>query len=158
MAKQAAKLCLLGATDADLADFFEVSVRTIERWQSQHAEFCRAVKVAKEEANDRVERSLYQKAVGFQREAVKIFMPAGSEEPVYAPYIENVHPDTAAAIFWLKNRRKDEWRDKQDVDHNHKVTISEEFEAFIRRLNAPQTAPRRLEAQTIDADFDQAHD
>ena len=78
MAKQAAKLCLLGATDADLADFFEVSVRTIERWQSQHAEFCRAVKVAKEEANDRVERSLYQKAVGFQREAVKIFMPAGS--------------------------------------------------------------------------------
>lgn len=62
-------------------------------------------------ADDRVERSLYQRAVGYQADAVKIFMPAGAAEPVYAPYRENVQPDTTAAIFWLKNRRKEQWRD-----------------------------------------------
>jgi len=111
--KQAKKLCELGATDEDLADFFEVSVRTIYRWQTQHKEFCQALKAGKAEADDRVERSLYHKAVGYRHEAVKIFMPANALEPVYAPYTEQVAPDTTAAIFWLKNRRPAEWRDRQ---------------------------------------------
>lgn len=112
LAKQAAKLCELGATDDDLADFFEVNVRTISRWKIEHAEFCQALKVGKSVADDRVERALYQKAVGYEQEAVKIFMPAGSKSPVFAKYREKLAPDTTAAIFWLKNRRKEEWRDK----------------------------------------------
>jgi hypothetical protein len=48
---------------------------------------------------------------------VKIFMPAGAKQPVYAPYREHVPPDTAAASLWLRNRRKDEWRDKQSHQH-----------------------------------------
>jgi hypothetical protein len=43
---------------------------------------------------------------------VKIFMPAGAAEPVYAPYREQLPPDPSSAIFWLKNRRPEEWRDK----------------------------------------------
>ena len=38
-------------------------------------------------------------------------MPAGARSPVYAPYVEHVPPDTTAAIFWLKNRRREESRD-----------------------------------------------
>lgn len=110
---QVKKLCELGATDEDLADFFEVSVRTIYRWQTQHIEFCQALKAGKSEADDRVERSLYHKAVGYKHEAVKIFMPANALKPVYAPYVEQIAPDTTAAIFWLKNRRPAEWRDRQ---------------------------------------------
>jgi hypothetical protein len=113
-AEQAEKLCKLGATDAELADFFGVSDRTIYRWQTQHEEFRQALKAGKDAADERVERSLYQKAVGYTHDAVKIFMPAGREEPVYAPYREHVPPDTTAAIFWLKNRRSAEWRDKHE--------------------------------------------
>jgi hypothetical protein len=116
-AKQAEKLCLLGATDQELADFFEVDVRTIYRWKHDHDGFCQAIKGGKEIADERVERSLYQRAVGYEQDEVKIFMPANAAEPVYAPFRAKIAPDTTAQIFWLKNRRKNEWRDKQEVDH-----------------------------------------
>jgi hypothetical protein len=61
----------------------------------------------------RVERSLYERANGYNYEAVKIFMPANREKPVYAKYIEHIPPDTTAAIFWLKNRDPQHWRDSQ---------------------------------------------
>lgn len=113
-AKQATKLCELGATDQELADFFEVDVRTIYRWKHDHDDFCQALKAGKDVADERVERSLYQRAIGYEQDEVKIFMPGGAPEPVYAPFRAKIAPDVTAAIFWLKNRRKDEWRDKQD--------------------------------------------
>ena len=121
--EQAAKLCMLGATDTDLADFFKVSCRTIERWRVEHDGFCRSIKDAKQIADSRVERSLYQRAVGYQADAVKIFMPAGAVEPVYAEYRENVQPDVTAAIFWLKNRKKAEWQDKSQQEQSGTVRI-----------------------------------
>ena len=113
---QAKKLCELGATDVDLADFFQVDVRTIYRWKHDHDEFCQALKAGKDIADDRVERSLYQRAVGYTFDSAKIFNANG--EPLIVPYREHVAPDTTACIFWLKNRRKEHWRDKQE----HEVT------------------------------------
>ena len=117
-AGQAAKLAALGATDIEVADFFDVDVRTIYRWKHDHEEFCQALNVGKAKADERVINSLYQKAVGYEQDAVKIFMPANAEEPVYAPYREKIAPDTTAAIFWLKNRKPADWRDKSEVDQN----------------------------------------
>jgi len=114
----AKKLAKLGATDEEIADFFNISTRTLYRWKNTHEEFCQALKAGKEEADNRVERSLYQRAIGYERDAVKIFMPAGKDDPVYAPYKEAVTADTTAAIFWLKNRRSDEWRDKNETTMN----------------------------------------
>jgi len=117
-AEQARKLCLLGATDQEIADFFDVEVRTIHRWKAAHDTFCHSLKAGKEQADDRVERSLFQKAVGYEQDDVKIFMPGGAEAPVYAPYRAKIAPDTTAAIFWLKNRRPESWRDKASIDHS----------------------------------------
>lgn len=114
---QAMKLCQLGATDQEIADFFEVDVRTVYRWKADSDEFCQALKAGKEIADERVERSLFQKAIGYEQDEVKIFMPANAPEPVYAPYRAKVAPDTTAAIFWLKNRRPDLWRDKNQTEH-----------------------------------------
>jgi hypothetical protein len=124
-AAQAVKLCEFGATDQELADFFEVDVRTIYRWKHDHAEFCQALKAGKDVADERVERSLYQKAIGYEQDEVKIFMPSGAEEPVYAPFRAKVAPDTTAAIFWLKNRRSAAWRDKTEVEHNVSKDLAE---------------------------------
>lgn len=120
--EQAAKLCLLGATDQEIADFFEVDVRTIYRWKHDHDEFCHALKTAKAEADERVERSLYQRAIGYEQDEVKIFMPASAENPVYAPYRAKVAPDVTAAIFWLKNRRSEAWRDVKHIDGKQETT------------------------------------
>lgn len=113
-AGQAEKLCQLGATDQELADFFDIDARTIYRWKHDYPEFCQSLKAGKELADERVERSLYQRAIGYEQEEVKIFMPAGADDPVYAPFRAKVAPDVTAAIFWLKNRRGKDWRDKTE--------------------------------------------
>jgi hypothetical protein len=113
---QARKLCALGHTDLEIAEFFDVSLRTFAYWKARNPELLHALKAGKEFANQRVERSLYQKAVGYSYDSVKIFMPAGAEKPVYAPYVEHVPPDVTACIFWLKNRNPAQWRDAWQVD------------------------------------------
>lgn len=117
-AGQAEKLCQLGATDQEIADFFGIEVRTVYRWKVDNDEFCQALKAGKETADDRVERSLYQRAIGYEQDEVKIFMPAQATDPVYAPFRAKIAPDVTAAIFWLKNRRKDEWRDVKAQEHS----------------------------------------
>lgn len=109
-AQQAEKLCKLGATDADIASFFEVDVRTIYNWKIDYEDFFQALKRGKEEADELVERSLFKRATGYSHDAVKILQHEG--QPVVIPYVEHYPPDTTAAIFWLKNRRPDAWRDK----------------------------------------------
>jgi len=127
--KQAEKLAGLGATDQEIADFFEVDVRTIYRWKHDHPGFCQALKAGKDIADDRVERSLYQKAIGYEQDEVKIFMPSGADEPVYAPFRAKIAPDTTAAIFWLKNRRGDQWREKSEQRNIHE--LSEEARKWL---------------------------
>lgn len=114
-AEQAEKLCLLGATDEDLADFFGVAIRTIANWKAQNDEFLQALKAGKEAADERVSRSLYHRAVGYTFDSEKIFHFQG--QITRAETREHVPPDTTACIFWLKNRRPDLWRDKTEHEH-----------------------------------------
>lgn len=114
-AEQAMRLCLLGATDEQMAEFFGVAVRTISTWKSTQPEFLQAITRGKLEADAKVAESLYNRALGYSHKAVKIFMPAGAEAPVYADYTEHYPPDTAAASLWLRNRQPDKWRDRHEV-------------------------------------------
>jgi len=111
---QAQKLAHLGATDMEIADFFEVNVKTIYQWKHTHLEFGNALKVGKETADERVKRSLYMRAIGFEHDAVKVAFDKDGN-PLYAPYREYVVPDTTAAIFWLKNRIPNEFRDRKEL-------------------------------------------
>lgn len=120
--EQAQKLCKLGATDIEVADFFNVNVATLNRWKSEYPEFCASVKNGKAPADERVERSLFARATGYSFDAVKIFNHQG--QIIEAPYREHVAPDTTACIFWLKNRKPAEWRDKQDVEHTGTVNLT----------------------------------
>lgn len=82
--------CLLGATNEDLAKVLDVSVATVKNWLNSEPEFLASVKRGREEADEKVVQSLYNTAL---------------------------EGNTTAQIFWLKNRQKRQWRDKQEVDH-----------------------------------------
>ncbi len=133
--EQARKLCRLGATDVEIADFFDVTASTVSRWKLEHPEFLEALKESKSEADARVEESLYHRAVGYTYDAVKVFQHKG-EEAVIVPYREHVPPCVTAGIFWLKNRQRDKWRDKVDHEHSGKdgESIKVEVEMSDREL------------------------
>ena len=93
-AEQAYKLALLGATDKQMCEYFEVDERSFNNWKLKHFEFFQSLKKGKEIADFEVVKSLYKKACGDDK----------------------TPPDTIACIFWLKNRQPDKWRDKQDMN------------------------------------------
>jgi transcriptional regulator with XRE-family HTH domain len=130
--KTAEKLTLLGCTQREMAEIFGVAVETVEQWIKDHPEFSQAIARGKEPADAEVARSLYQRAIGYEAQAVKIFMPAGATEPVYAEYIEHYPPDTNAASLWLRNRRgrkraPDEalaWSDRVETDVSGSLSLA----------------------------------
>jgi hypothetical protein len=111
--EQAEQLCKLGATDQEVADFFKVSARTLYRWKGENEQFCQALKTGKSVADERVERSLFSRAIGYEHEEVDIRVIANAI--VKTPIRKYYPPDTTAAIFWLKNRRGQDWRDVKEV-------------------------------------------
>lgn len=122
-ARQAGHLCNLGASTNDLAKFFQVSSDTIYRWAVEYKEFAKAVKVGKDIADERVIMSLYNKTLGFEKVIEKeIIAKDGSvktvKDKIYIP------PSDGAIMFWLKNRRRHEWRDRQE----HEIGRPGEFE------------------------------
>lgn len=154
----ARKMTSMGATDGDLAEAFEVTTVTIWRWQSKHPEFCSALKIEKGEFDDRVERSLAQRAVGYSYDAVKIFMPQGANKPIYAPYRAHVPPDPGAAKIWLANRRGDVWRDRKEftgADGKDLVPEASDRDlarAIIAILSTARLADQGDEAEEIEND------
>jgi hypothetical protein len=119
-AEQAYKLCLLGATDGEMADIFGVSEQTLNAWKTAHPEFLESIVRGKGTADANVAERLYQRALGYSHHAVKIFLPPGASEPVYAPYTEHYAPDTQAASLWLRNRQPGRWRERQELEHSGK--------------------------------------
>lgn len=115
--EQAEKLCELGATDRELSEFFDVSMSTLNLWKIQHKAFAAALKVGKAAADERVEHSLYRRALGYSFDSEKIFNDKDNGI-TRTPCVEHVPPDITACIFWLKNRRPKEWRDMKAIEHD----------------------------------------
>ena len=127
---QAYKLCLLGHTDEELAKFFEVDVLTIHRWKHDHPDFCDSIKKGKEVADMDVAVKLLERAQGaitVKQQGFKvkdtIYNDQGRKvsEEERIEVVDLVHqeaPDTTALIFWLKNRKSSQWRDKVAEDSN----------------------------------------
>lgn len=108
----------VGLTSDQIAAKLGINRATLYRWQKDNPDFCDALKKGKALPDDTVQASLFQRATGYNFKAVKIFMPANASKPVYAPYVEHCPPDVTAQIFWLKNRRPSDWRDRREVDVN----------------------------------------
>lgn len=114
--------CLLGATDKDLAIFFDVDERTINNWKSSHKEFFQSIKRAKEFADAQVAQSLFNRANGYSHNETKVFNNQG--EILTHDCVKHYPPDPTSAIFWLKNRQPEKWRDKQEVELGGEVMVT----------------------------------
>jgi len=112
--KIAEKMCELGATDIDLADAFQVDVRTIHRWKLRHKAFCHSLKLGKDMPNLQVERALYHRAIGYSHPDQDIRVVNG--EIVITPIVKHYPPDTKAALAWSYNRMSDRWHPQPDSD------------------------------------------
>lgn len=122
-AEQAKQLSTLGMTDREIAGFLKVAVSTLYLWKHEHPEFMEAFLDGRAKTDDRVQASLYHKAIGYTFDSEKVFQFQG--EIIRAKTVEHVPPDTTACMFWLKNRKSSEWREKQELEHSGSVTLEQ---------------------------------
>ncbi len=123
----AESFCVLGATDAELAERFGVSSETIYQWKKKYPAFARAIHDGREGIDERVARSLAHRAIGYSHpEEVLHFDKdkSGRVKVHRAKTVKQYPPNEAAAKFWLTNRRAsldaqeargNAWREK--VEH-----------------------------------------
>jgi len=95
-------LAQAGLTDEQIAEEIAIHTDTLYQWRKVHPEFSEALKGGKATPDDEVEAALLRRAKGFK------YAEGGKEKVAL--------PDTTACIFWLKNRRPGEWRDKREHD------------------------------------------
>jgi len=110
-----------GYTDEELGKIFNVCEDTINNWKKQFPEFFESLKSGKLLADVKVEASLYQRACGYSHPEVHISNYLGTVTKT--PIIKHYPPDPTSMIFWLKNRQKDKWRDKQELELSGELTI-----------------------------------
>jgi len=104
-----------GLTDLQMSKSLGIDEATFYRWKNKYVEFCEAIKRNKKNPDDQVERSLFERACGFEHPSEEVFCKDG--EITRAEIIKKYPPDPTAAIFWLKNRRPEKWRDQVEQIH-----------------------------------------
>jgi hypothetical protein len=110
-ADQAKKLCLLGFTDKEMAEFFGVCEATIYNWKNDYPAFLEATRAGKAVADAEVASSLYRRATGEHVIVEKAFK--GNDGNYVTMELKTyIEPDTNAARLWLLNRRPENWRER----------------------------------------------
>jgi hypothetical protein len=147
MAAIAGKCCERGLTDLEVADVLGIGLATLYRWKLDYPAFARVFKLGKAAADDRVERSLYSRAIGYDYIAEKATMTRHG--PKTMRYRAHIPPDTAAAVWYLKNRRPDRWRDSFRHEHTASLYDAIEDTQELRNLLTKQAQQLGLIAPPI---------
>ena len=120
---------------------------TLNEWKKKFSDISDTLKKGKEVIDRQVENALLKRALGYKYEEVirelGVNPATGDEELIVTKVVtKEVQPDVTAQIFWLKNRKPDVWRDKQQVEHSGEITntvvemSSEERKKRIEELKA----------------------
>ncbi|QFY45050.1 hypothetical protein F6R98_10435 [Candidatus Methylospira mobilis] len=146
-AEQAYKLCLLGMTDAEMAEFFEVSESTINLWKIEYPEFSESIAMGKGVADAAVAEALYKSATGahFIKEDRAVSDGCGGTKIITME--KQLPPESRAQSFWLKNRQPQQWRDKVEVNATMKLdqeTLAMIETQFVARMAAAHERQRAV--------------
>lgn len=122
-------LAVKGATDEEIAEAFGIARWTLHRWKSTFPELREAIEDAKAKADANVEKSLYQRALGCTTEETEFVYAVdddGNTKVVgHKTKVKQVPPDTTAIMYWLNNRKRGVWTQRQEVQleaHNESDT------------------------------------
>ena len=112
--EQVRKVAELGWNDRQMADFFGVHLSNWYQWQVDYPEFRETLQAWKNNAEYRLERSLYERACGYSHAEDKIFK-GSDDNPIVVKTTKHYPPDTSAATFLLKNYAPERFKDRQDM-------------------------------------------
>lgn len=119
-----------GLVDEQIAKNMGISEATLYNYKNKYVEIRKALKKGKEVVDIEVENALFKKAIGYNVPVQKAFKVKDiiyengkkvreTERIEYAEEEIHVPADTTAQIFWLKNRKKAQWRDKVEYEANN---------------------------------------
>lgn len=111
---QAYRLALLGAKDAEIAEFLGVCEKTLNSWKAEFPEFLQSMVSGKDQADAVIAESLFHRAKGYSHPEMHVAVHAGAV--ILTPLTKHYPPDTAAASLWLRNRQPARWRDKVESE------------------------------------------
>jgi hypothetical protein len=111
---QAALLYRKGWTDMEVSEFFGIDDSTLRNWAAACPEFGRVRRDAKDVADERVEQSLYQRALGYDIPTEKVFHTKDTGV-VRAMTKTHIPAEVSAARYWLENRDRKRWRNRQEI-------------------------------------------
>lgn len=122
-----------GLTDEQIAENMDIVPSTLYEWKKKYSEISESLKRGKEVIDRQVENSLLKRALGYKYDETtyetKLDVKTGKEVMVPVKIVtKEVQPDTTAQIFWLKNRKPAEWRDKTEMN----VTTNKKLEDFFK--------------------------
>lgn len=143
-----------GKTDAQVAGIIDVAEDTITRWKRSKPEFFWSIKEAKAEADELVEASLFAVATGYSHPEEVIFSSFGKITRVTR--LKHYPPDSKAAIYWLNNRRPDDWQNKPlailPPPNSHADIVvqgKKTFEEFCECASYPRPFEKQIEMMTF---------
>lgn len=122
-----------GLTDEQIADNIGISRSTLNSWKDKYSDISDTLKRGKEVVDRQVENALLKRALGYEyTETTREYIPELDEMKTTKKVTKQVAPDTTAQIFWLKNRKPDKWRDKQECEDR---TAIEKLDEILKGLH-----------------------
>lgn len=120
-----------GLTDEQIAQNMGINVSTLYVYKNKYAEIAEALKRGKEVVDREVENALLKRALGYSfQEVTETETDKGTE--VKTTY-KQMAPDVTAIIFWLKNRKPKDYRDKQEIEVSTNGSFAEMLKAARER-------------------------
>lgn len=133
-----------GLFDCQIADKMEINKSTFYEWIKTYPEFSNAIKKGKEIADKEIVNALYKRALGYSYKEIKeeyiaddngvIKDKDGKSKKEITVTYKSEPPNTAALIYWLNNRRPDEWSNKSKLDVNGNINIADMLAKARKRL------------------------
>ncbi|MEE0199971.1 MAG: helix-turn-helix domain-containing protein [Muricomes sp.] len=126
-----------GLTDEQIATNIGISRDTLYRWKNEYSDISDTLKRGKEVVDRQVENALLKRALGYEYEEVKEKYECNMlTEKVITK--KEVVPDVTAQIFWLKNRMREKWSDRQNIEISKPIdeSIKEMEEYFEQQKKA----------------------